>query len=167
MNGTASFLTALKGVLSGDALLLGAEAAEAGSADRSRHAPCAPLAVALPSTVAEVQAVVRLCAAHNVPITPRGAATGVEGGAIPIRGGVALDTTRLKGVTVQPGGLAVVGAGVRKLELAKALAPHGLLFGALTSSRRPCSTLTPSGVKVQTRPPTRRSAAWRPLPPAA
>jgi len=116
-------------------LLFGAEAAAAAAHDQSRHAACAPFAVALPSTVEAVQAVVRACAAHRVAITPRGAGSGVEGGAIPVRGGLVLDTSRLCGVRVLPGeALAVVGPGVRKLDLAAALKPHALVFGPDPSS---------------------------------
>src|SRR6476620_6500084 len=39
-----------------------------------------PLAVALPTTTDEVATLVRLCAAHGVPIVPRGAGTGLSGG---------------------------------------------------------------------------------------
>jgi hypothetical protein len=47
-----------------------------------------------PRSVAEVAAVVRLCAQRRIPITPRGAGTGIEGGAIPYAGGVVLCTVR-------------------------------------------------------------------------
>ena len=42
-----------------------------------------PLAVALPETEAEVQAILQLCHRLQVPVVPRGAATGLSGGAMP------------------------------------------------------------------------------------
>jgi glycolate oxidase len=51
--------------------------------------------VVLPGTAAEVAAVVRLCAAHRVPIVPRGGGTGYTGGAVPIKGGVVIALDRM------------------------------------------------------------------------
>ena len=131
----AAFLAQLRAALPADALLFGAAAAAAGGHDMSRHEACAPYVVAQPATVEAVAAVVRLCAAHRVPITPRGAGSGVEGGAIPVRGGLVLDTARLNSCRVFPDeSLAVVGPGIRKLELQRALAPYKLIFGPDPSS---------------------------------
>ncbi len=47
-----------------------------------------------PETVAAVSAVMKYCNEHNIPITPRGAGTGLSGGALPIHGGVLLDMKR-------------------------------------------------------------------------
>jgi D-lactate dehydrogenase (cytochrome) len=70
-----------------------------------------------------------------VPLTPRGAGTGVEGGAIPLRRGLVLDSSRLDGITILPAErVAIVGAGVRKLDLKRAAARHGLCFGPDPSS---------------------------------
>src|SRR5690349_12908019 len=40
-----------------------------------------PLGIALPTTTAEVSALLRLAASHRVPVVPRGAGTGLSGGA--------------------------------------------------------------------------------------
>ena len=47
-----------------------------------------PLAVVLPSTTAEVAAVVRVAAELGVPITARGAGTGLSGACIPLANGI-------------------------------------------------------------------------------
>lgn len=131
----AAFVAQLRAALPPDALLFGNAAAAAGGHDMSRHAACAPFVVAQPASVDAVAAVVRLCAAHRVAITPRGAGSGVEGGAIPVRGGLVLDTSKMNSVRVYPDeSLAVVGPGVRKLDLARALATHNLVFGPDPSS---------------------------------
>ncbi len=55
-------------------------------------------AVATPSTVDEVQDVVRLCNEARVPLTVAGGRSGVCGGSIPLYGGVVLDLTALRGI---------------------------------------------------------------------
>ncbi len=55
----------------------------------------APDAIVLPGTTREVADVVRLCAAHRVPIVPRGAGTGYTGGAVPTHGGIVVSLERM------------------------------------------------------------------------
>ncbi len=96
----------------------------------SFHTPHEPDAVVRAETADEVRAVVALCAKRRVPLTPRGAGTGIEGGAVPYLGGVVLDVTDLDSIEVRRDDMqAIVGAGVKKLDLAKRLAQHGLVFG--------------------------------------
>ena len=52
-------------------------------------------AVVLPATALDISGVVRLCAAHRVPIVPRGAGTGYTGGSVPTRGGVVISLERM------------------------------------------------------------------------
>ncbi len=49
----------------------------------------------LPGTTEDVAAVVRLCAAHGIPMVPRGGGTGYTGGAVPTRGGVIISLERM------------------------------------------------------------------------
>jgi glycolate oxidase len=73
----------------------------------------APDAVVLPTSTADVQAIVRLCHDARVPIVPRGSGTGLIGGAMAPRGGVMVSMTRMTAIldldfanrcaTVQPG----------------------------------------------------------------
>ncbi|HET7218818.1 MAG TPA: FAD-linked oxidase C-terminal domain-containing protein [Vicinamibacterales bacterium] len=51
--------------------------------------------VVLPRTAAEISAIVRACAAHRVPIVPRGAGTGYTGGSVPTSGGVVISMERM------------------------------------------------------------------------
>ena len=72
-----------------------------------------PLAVALPTATAEVVELVRLCGEHDVPIVPRGAGSGLSGGAAGIEGALTIAFTRMARileidrenltVTTQPG----------------------------------------------------------------
>jgi glycolate oxidase len=54
-----------------------------------------PDVVVSPGSAEEVSAVLRLASRHGVPVTPRGAASGLSGGAVPLHGGVSLVLTRL------------------------------------------------------------------------
>jgi len=88
-----------------------------------------PDAVALPRCVEDVQAIVRVCGRHGVPITPRGGGTGLTGGAV--NRGVILDCSRYMNriLHVDPvRRVAVVEPGVVLDELNSALRPHGLHF---------------------------------------
>jgi glycolate oxidase len=52
-------------------------------------------AVVSPDGAAEISAIMRLCAAHRVPVVPRGGGTGYTGGAVPVRGGLVLSLERM------------------------------------------------------------------------
>jgi len=77
--------------LLGHRLSIAADVREAHGRDVSYHPPAAPDAVAFPETTTEVQAIVRACARHGVPIIPYGAGTSVEGQVTAPRGGLCLD----------------------------------------------------------------------------
>jgi D-lactate dehydrogenase len=73
-----------------------------------------PMAVAFPIHAEEVQAVIRLCNAENVPVVPRGRGTGTAGGSVPEVGGVALSLERMNRIlSVDPDNrMAIVEPGV-------------------------------------------------------
>src|SRR5260370_37664902 len=56
----------------------------------------APDAVVLPANTAEGSAVIKIAAKHRIPVVPRGAGTGLSGGAVPSPGGIALQGTRMR-----------------------------------------------------------------------
>ena len=68
--------------------------------DSSFHNPRLPDVVVFPTSTDEVQRIVALCAARRIPITPRGAGSGLEGAAIPYLGGVVVDLMRMKEMTL-------------------------------------------------------------------
>src|SRR5436309_15383854 len=55
-----------------------------------------PDAVVLASTTEHVAEVMKIAARHKIPVVPRGAGTGLSGGAVTIRGGIALQVTRMR-----------------------------------------------------------------------
>jgi FAD/FMN-containing dehydrogenase len=70
--------------------------------------------VVQPVNVAEVQAILRYCHAHEVPVTARGAGTGNYGQAVPLHGGIVLDLARMDRIEqILPDGVAVCEPGVR------------------------------------------------------
>ena len=101
----------------------------------------APDAVVLPATNDEVAAVIKVAARHRIPVVPRGAGTGLSGGAVTIRGGIALQMTRMRRILeIDPvGQTALVEPGVVNQELSLAAASHGLFYAPDPSSQKACT----------------------------
>ncbi|MFZ5581950.1 MAG: FAD-linked oxidase C-terminal domain-containing protein [Pseudomonadota bacterium] len=100
-----------------------------------------PLAVALPETEAEVQAILQLCHRLQVPVVPRGAATGLSGGAMPHHQGLLLSLAKFKKILkVDPvARTALVQPGVRNLAVSEAAAPYNLYYAPDPSSQIACT----------------------------
>ncbi|MBC3931064.1 FAD-linked oxidase C-terminal domain-containing protein [Undibacterium curvum] len=100
-----------------------------------------PMVVCLPEDEAQVKAVLRICSRLQIPIVPRGAGTGLSGGATPIADGLVLSTAKLNRIVhidalartarVQPG--------VRNLAISEAVAGHGLYYAPDPSSQIACT----------------------------
>src|SRR5499427_4107340 len=105
------------------------------------HLRSSPAAVVLPSSPAEVQAVVRLCARERVPFVPRGHGTGLSGGALPVAGGVLIVLSRLNRVINIdiPNQRVTVEPGVTNLEITRQVAPFGYYYAPDPSSQQVCS----------------------------
>jgi FAD/FMN-containing dehydrogenase len=89
-----------------------------------------PLAVVRPDSTEAVAALVQWAGRRGVPLVPRGAGTGVMGGAVPLRPAVVVDLTRLRSVVVHAEDLVVeAGAGAVLADVDAALRPHGLMLG--------------------------------------
>ena len=96
-----------------------------------------PDVVVFPRSTGHVAEVVRLCHLHDTRLTARGAGTSLAGGCVPLGGGVVLVLTRMNRileVNVRDR-LAVVEAGVRNLQLTRALAGSGYHFAPDPSSQ--------------------------------
>jgi glycolate oxidase len=100
-----------------------------------------PMAVALPETEAQVQAVLKVCHALQVPVVARGAGTGLSGGAMPNPDGVTLSLAKFNRILkVDPTSrTAVVQAGVRNLAISEAAAPFNLYYAPDPSSQIACT----------------------------
>jgi len=100
-----------------------------------------PMVVALPSTEDEVREVLRACHELKVPVTARGAGTGLSGGALPRGDGVLLSLARMRRIlAVNPlARTARVQPGVTNLAISEAAAVYGLFYAPDPSSQIACS----------------------------
>jgi len=103
--------------------------------------PQRPLAVLLPSTTEEVAGIVRACRAHDVAFVPRGAGTGLSGGAQAVDRSVLIECSRVDRVLEVDAGnrLAVVQPGVVNADLSTAVASLGLFYAPDPSSQQACT----------------------------
>jgi glycolate oxidase len=85
---------------------------------------------AFPETTAQVQAIVRACMAHGVPVTPVGARSGKSGGSLPVRGGLSLCLEKLDHILLvdDQNLIAVAQAGVVLGALHAAVEAKGLFY---------------------------------------
>lgn len=100
-----------------------------------------PDVVALPGTPAQAAAVLRLAQAEGVAVTPRGAATSLTGGPIPVSGGVALGLARMASILeVSPEDrLARAQAGTVTQDLRRAVEAKGLFYPPDPTSMAYCT----------------------------
>jgi glycolate oxidase len=100
-----------------------------------------PMVVALPETEAQVQQVLRACSALGVPVVPRGAGTGLSGGALPPGDGVLLSMAKFMRIldVDARARTALVQPGVRNAAISEAAAPHGLFYAPDPSSQIACT----------------------------
>jgi glycolate oxidase len=100
-----------------------------------------PDAVVLAANTQQVAEVMRIASRHRVPVVPRGAGTGLSGGAVTIRGGIALQVTRMRRILeIDPvAQTALVEPGVVNQELSLVAARHGLFYAPDPSSQKACT----------------------------
>jgi glycolate oxidase len=100
-----------------------------------------PMVVALPETEEQVQRVLRTCHALGVPVVPRGAGTGLSGGALPPGDGVLLSMAKfMRVLRLDPlARVAVVQPGVRNAAISDIAAPFGLYYAPDPSSQIACT----------------------------
>lgn len=132
---------ALAAVLDADGLSMTQEDRERYGHDETENLSFPPAVVVRPTSTAQVQAVVRICAEYELPITPIGGRTGLSGGALSIHGGVGLALDRMNAivdidernlqVTVEPGVITQV--------LHEAVAAKGLYYPPDPSSKGSCT----------------------------
>jgi glycolate oxidase len=88
-----------------------------------------PLAVVRAGGTEDVQAVLKWASAHRIPVVPRGAGSGLTGGADAVDGAVVLSTERMRAIRVDPAArIAVVQPGLINAEVKRAVAEYGLWY---------------------------------------
>jgi glycolate oxidase len=136
------FLADLRAALPDLRLSVDAADLEAHRRDETAYLePPLPLAVAFPASTAEVAGIVRVAAAHRVPLVPRGAGTSLSGGAIAVEGGLTVSLMRMNRILEidEENRVVVVQPGVVNADLKKAVAAHGLFYAPDPASYETCT----------------------------
>lgn len=83
-----------------------------------------------PRSTEEIAAVVKICYENNIPVTPRGAGTGLAGGAVPLYGGVLIDMTRMNRILSydMENFTVYIESGVLLNDLAADCLTHGMMY---------------------------------------
>jgi D-lactate dehydrogenase (cytochrome) len=126
---TASFIDALRALV-GDRLSTAQAVRDHHGKDESPYPMTPPDAVVFAQSTEEIAAIVKLCAAHVVPVVPYGVGSSLEGHLLAVQGGVCIDVSRMNAVlAINPEDLtATVQAGVTRKQLNDALKETGLFF---------------------------------------
>jgi len=128
-------------ILSRDAVLVQAEDTTPYECDGLTLFRERPAVVALPETDGQVAEILRLCHRLQVPVVPRGAGTGLSGGALPRSDGLLLSLARLNRIVAVDARArtATVQTGVTNLAISEAARPHGLFYAPDPSSQIACT----------------------------
>ena len=131
----------LRGVLPGDAVISDPAETRAYECDALAAYRCAPLAVVLPRTTAEVAAALRVCHAMGVPVVPRGSGTSLAGGAMPTADCVVLGVSRMAAVleTDYANRFIRVQTGRTNLSVTGAVEAEGFFYAPDPSSQLACA----------------------------
>lgn len=100
-----------------------------------------PWLVVLPDSIEQIQSVMELCCANNIPVVARGAGTGLSGGALPLENGVLLSLARLNQILEidVANRTACVQPGVRNASITQQSSQYGLFYAPDPSSQIACT----------------------------
>jgi len=134
---TARFLRQLTRIVGPQGVIATAEGRLTYECDMHTFYKGAPDVVVLPTSAQQVIEVVQLCLKESVPVVPRGAGTGLIGGAMAPRGGVMVSTTRMVRILEVdlPNRSATVEPGLINLWLTNAVKEQGYFFAPDPSSQ--------------------------------
>jgi glycolate oxidase len=137
---TNDVLAAIISIVGDNAVITQHASLEKYSHDETEDLHYYPEVVAKPKSVQEVSALMKLCDEHLIPVTPRGAGTGLSGGALPIMGGLMIAMERFnKILAIDEQNLqATVEPGVVTEEFMDAVADKGLLYPVDPASKGSC-----------------------------
>ena len=107
--------------------------------DETENLHFLPDIVIKPRTTEEISAIMKICNEHKIPVTPRGAGTGLSGGALPHLGGVLISFERMNSYDIDERNLQVTTEpGVITEVLQDAVKEKGLFYPPDPSSRGSC-----------------------------
>ena len=134
-------VAALRGIVPGEGVIASEEELRAYECDGLTAYRTVPMAVVLPATTEQVAAILRYCDAEKVKVVPRGAGTGLSGGALPLTDGIILGLGKFnrildidfenRTVTAQ--------SGVTNLGITKAVEHRGFYYAPDPSSQIACT----------------------------
>jgi glycolate oxidase len=113
---------------------------EAYNHDHTEDLHFTPSVVLLPQNTQEVSEILAYCHAHNIPVTPAGARTGLSGGCLPIHGGVLLSSEKLNRIIEidEKNAQVTTEPGVITEELQNAVKAKGLFYPPDPASKGSC-----------------------------
>src|SRR5271169_5534156 len=140
-NMNASLLSELRNITGPRAVITSPEELHTYDSDALTNFRTMPQAVLLPSSTAEVQAILRLCHREKIPFVARGSGTGLSGGALPVENGVVISLARMNRILEVdlPNARVVVEPGVINLDVTARVQPHGYFYAPDPSSQSVCS----------------------------
>jgi glycolate oxidase len=132
---------ALRRIVSSEAVIEAASERRAYESDGLTAYRQSPLVAVLPSTVAEVAAILRYCKEHGIKVVPRGAGTSLSGGALPLADGVLLGMAKFNKIVEVDylNRCAVVQPGVTNLAISQAVEANGFYYAPDPSSQIACT----------------------------
>ena len=141
MGAALPVVTALRGFLPERAILHEEEDTRPYECDGLTAYRQLPMVVALPETEEQVRRILETCSSMKIPVVPRGAGTGLSGGALPPGDGVLLSMAKfMRVLRIDPlARLAVVQPGVRNAVVSELAAPFGLYYAPDPSSQIACT----------------------------
>ena len=137
----ASLLTELRAITGPRAVITSPEELHTYDSDALTNFRAMPQAVLLPSSTAEVQAILRLCHRERIPFVARGSGTGLSGGALPVENGIVISLARMNRILEVdlPNARVVVEPGVINLDVTARVLPQGYFYAPDPSSQSICS----------------------------
>jgi glycolate oxidase len=135
-----SLLTRLKSLIPSDRISTSPEDLTAASYDASKRM-AQPDVVIKPLNTEEISAILKIANENSIPVYPRGAATSVTGSAVPIKGGIVIDTSKMNRIIeINKNNLmAVVEPGVVVGDFQKAAEKEGLFYPPDPASADTCT----------------------------
>ena len=137
---TAEHIASFRKIVGEEYVFIDGEALRHYSHDETENLSYLPEVILKPRTAKEISAIFTICNQHRIPVTPRGAGTGLSGGALPTKGGVLISTERMNSileidernlqVTTEPGVITQV--------LQNAVKEKGLFYPPDPASRGSC-----------------------------
>jgi glycolate oxidase len=138
---TASVISDLRAIVGAPGLLCEPEEVRTYECDALTNMRAVPLAVVLPTSTEQVQAIMRLCYQARLPFVARGSGTGLSGGALPIEDGIVISLAKMNRILDidYPNARVVVEPGVINLEVTNRVAGRGFYYAPDPSSQSVCS----------------------------